>query len=154
MPIYEYRCNSCKKVASIFFRSFSDVTSPACPSCQSADMSKLISRPFIVKSEAERFASMDPSRALGKLDNPYDPGAVERWAKERGRELGDELGADFREMAEQMSSEDRPPELYDPGYYYQSRLNSMRMEAEGKVIDEDSGSWVSKDSDPSSNPYS
>ena len=140
MPIYEYRCNSCQKVASIFFRSFSAATDPVCPSCNSADMRKLISRTFIVKSEADRWSSMDVERGLSRLANPHDPGAVARWAEEMGKDLGGDMGQEFRDMAEKVTDEDRPPELYDAGYYYQSRVNQARMEAEGKGSgDEGSG---------------
>ncbi|GEM_PF-503528 len=153
MPIYEYKCNSCGKVSSVFFRSFSDVSEPPCPSCNSADMRKLMSRPFIVKSEAERFAAFDQSKALGRLDSPFDPAAKERWARDVSRSLPGEMGAEFREMAEQMSSEDGPPEMYDPGYYLQSRLNAAQMEAQGMKMDENSGGWVDKSAEPSPDPY-
>ena len=34
MPIYEYRCQDCRRRVSLFFRSFSDIEDePTCPRC-------------------------------------------------------------------------------------------------------------------------
>lgn len=140
MPIYEFKCNSCRKVASIFFRSFSTPVHPQCPSCQSEDMEKLISRPVILKGQLQRLEEFDLGRSLGKLENPYDAGAAARWAEEMGRELGDEMGADLRDMAQQVEGDERPPELYDPGYFVQSRLERRRQELSGESESGDSGS--------------
>ena len=42
MPIYEYRCDSCKERFEEYL-STSDKPSPPCPSCGSADVERLMS---------------------------------------------------------------------------------------------------------------
>jgi len=45
MPLYEYRCNACRRKASVFFRSLSSVEEdPACPTCGVRGMTRLVSR--------------------------------------------------------------------------------------------------------------
>lgn len=44
MPIYEYRCQACRRRVNIFFRSFSAVSEPECPRCGSRDLTRLVSR--------------------------------------------------------------------------------------------------------------
>lgn len=53
----------------------------------------------------------DIERSLSRLDDPYDPRSVARWARQMGGELGDELGEELREMAESVESDQ---DLYDP----------------------------------------
>lgn len=132
MPIYEYRCNSCGKAASLFFRSFSTPIHAVCPSCNSEDMAKLMSRPVVLKSQLQRIEEMDMGRMMGKLDNPYDPAAAARFAEEMGRELGGDIGEELRGMSEQVQGDERPPELYDAGYYVRSRLEQRRQELSGQ----------------------
>ncbi len=111
MPIYEYRCNSCRAVTNVFVRTVSSPVNPVCSRCQGTDMVRLVSRPYVMKSAADRLDEYDVQRSLGRLEDPSDPRAVARWAREVGGELGDELGDELREMAEQVESEQ---DLYDP----------------------------------------
>ena len=51
MPIYEYKCTDCNKVFEMFFKSYSSNKTPECTSCESSQVSKLISSvTFNVKS--------------------------------------------------------------------------------------------------------
>jgi putative FmdB family regulatory protein len=43
MPIYEYRCEDCRKESTVFFPTFSAVTSAVCEHCGSANVRRLIS---------------------------------------------------------------------------------------------------------------
>jgi putative FmdB family regulatory protein len=61
MPIFEYRCTSCGHEFELLVRT--GVT-PACPSCRSADLEKLLSMPAI-KSESTHDLAM---RAAKKRD--------------------------------------------------------------------------------------
>ncbi len=42
MPVYEFRCNQCRRKSSHFFRSFSDTRRPACTNCGSADLVRVM----------------------------------------------------------------------------------------------------------------
>jgi len=107
LPIYEYRCASCRKRVQVFFRSFSAVGSAACPNCQSTELQRVPSRVAQVKSESsyEDFLS-DPSN----IDNvDYDnPQAMAQWARRMGEAAGVEMDGDYEEMLEQMESGEDP----------------------------------------------
>lgn len=105
MPFYEYRCADCGKKETFFFRSFSEVKDPTCPSCGSPEMSRLLSRSTVIKSTSQRAADTDPARYLGDV-NMRDRGSVLRWAHKMADELGDGLGSEFRELAEQAEAGD------------------------------------------------
>ncbi len=99
MPIYEYLCNSCKKRVSLLIRNIKTPPTPVCSRCGSRELTRLLSRFAVVKSEEARFESMaDPSK-FGDLDET-DPKSVARWAKRMGKELGEDLGEGLDEMME------------------------------------------------------
>jgi putative FmdB family regulatory protein len=114
MPVYEYRCGDCRKRASIFFRSFSDVTEPICPHCGSAHLTKLVSRVIAIRSEEERLESLADPSSLAGLDED-DPKAVAAWARKMGSELGEDLGEDFDEMIDAMERGEDPSGMDDLG---------------------------------------
>lgn len=99
MPIYEYHCGGCKKRVSLLVRNINNPPTPVCSRCGSREMTRLLSRFAVVKSEESRFERMaDPSN-FGDLDE-NDPKSVARWAKRMGKELGEDVGEDFDEMME------------------------------------------------------
>ena len=54
MPVYEYRCQKCKRLVTIFRRSFSETPPRCCPYCGGENLTRLISQVAIVKSERDR----------------------------------------------------------------------------------------------------
>ena len=109
MPIYEYRCNSCKKRVSLLIRRITNPPMPVCSHCGSQEMTRLLSRFAVVKSEESRFEKMaDPSN-FGDLDE-NDPKSVARWAKRMGKELGEDAGEGFDEMMEGAMEEEATSE--------------------------------------------
>lgn len=105
MPIYEYRCADCRRRQSIFFRSFAAVEEqPACPSCGSRRLTRLISRTAQVLSEDTRLETLSDDPRLSDVDE-NDPRSVARWARRMGKEIGgDDLGEDFDDMVDEMES--------------------------------------------------
>jgi len=105
MPVYEYRCAGCRKRSSLFFRSFSDVSSPVCPHCGSGQMAKLVSRVATIRSEEDRLEALaDPSSLSGIDEN--DPKSVARWARKLGQQMGEDLGDDWGEMVDRLEAGD------------------------------------------------
>jgi putative FmdB family regulatory protein len=105
MPVYEYRCAACRRRSSHFFRTYAAVAVPACPHCgaQPEQMSKLISRVAVMKSEESRLENLaDPSMFSDVDEN--DPRSVARWARKLGEQLGDDLPEDYGEMVDQIES--------------------------------------------------
>src|SRR5262245_61307439 len=113
MPIYEYRCNACQKLETVFLRSFGEAASPACSRCGSADLRKLVSRFYSPRSEDDRLDALADPGSLGDLDES-DPRSIARWAKRMAAETGEDLGDDFREMVDMLEA-GQMPEDDEPG---------------------------------------
>jgi len=116
MPIYEYRCGACRRRSSLFFQTFSaaERAEPRCEHCGSADVSRLVSRVAILKSEESRLDDMSDDAALSDVDE-NDPRSIARWARRMGEQLGDDVGDDFREMVDQLESGEMPEDMPAPG---------------------------------------
>ncbi|HUZ76674.1 MAG TPA: zinc ribbon domain-containing protein [Chloroflexota bacterium] len=107
MPVYEYRCADCRQRATIFFRSFSEVTAPSCPHCNSTHLEKLVSRVAVLKSEDARLEALSDPSSLAGLDED-DPKAVAAWARRMGSEMGEDMGDDFDEMVDALERGEDP----------------------------------------------
>ena len=99
MPIYEFRCNRCKKEFSQLFLKANDVDLARCSFCKSQDLTRILS-PFAVhQTEASRLADFDTSKPKG--DDFYkDSRNVGLWAKKRMKELGVDLGPKMDQIVE------------------------------------------------------
>ena len=104
MPIYEYRCNTCKKRVSVLTLRVSEEVNPQCDRCGSKDLSRLMSRFATVKSEEARLDALSDPRSLSGLDE-NDPKSMARWMRKMGKELGEEFsGEDFDQVIEEMEA--------------------------------------------------
>ena len=61
MPLYEFECRGCRSQFELLVRPGD---SPACPSCKSADLERVLSL-FAVSSEATRATNLDRARKAG-----------------------------------------------------------------------------------------
>ncbi len=105
MPIYEYSCGGCKKRISLLVRNITNPLKPVCPRCGSRELTRLLSRFAVVKSEESRMEKMADPSTFGDLDE-NDPKSVARWAKRMGKEMGEDIGEDFDEMMEGAMEEE------------------------------------------------
>ncbi len=112
MPLYEYRCNNCRRKTTVFVRGFSSSVAPKCSYCGSEDMARLISKVAILKSEESRLESLAAPSNFGDVDE-NDPRSVARWAKKMGREMGEDLGPDFDEVIDRMEAGETPDDMGD-----------------------------------------
>lgn len=87
MPIYEFRCNECRKRSSLFVRSIGQSFEPACESCGSKNVNRLISSFAVHRTDADRMAGIDTSSEPGS-DYYSDGRNVGLWAKKRLEEMG------------------------------------------------------------------
>jgi putative FmdB family regulatory protein len=110
MPIYEYRCNQCRKKVSILTLRASEKVDERCEHCGSTRLTRLLSRFAMRRSEESRLDSLaDPSNLAGLDEN--DPRSMARWMRKMGHEMGDELGGeDFEEVLDEMESGKMPDE--------------------------------------------
>ncbi len=105
MPIYEYDCQGCRRRVSLLVRSLASTEAPRCPRCDSAELTRLMSRVATPKAEDARLeAAADPSQ-LGDLDE-NDPGSVARFVKRMGAEMGEDLGDDLDAAMDEASGDD------------------------------------------------
>lgn len=122
MPIYEYRCQNCRRKVEVFARDRSQSLSPTCSHCGSDQMSRVFSRFAVRRSKNDKSVYDDilSDRKLtdGLMRN--DPRALAEWSRKMSRaadedatpetdELMDRLdaGEDVSEVLETM----KPPEL-------------------------------------------
>jgi putative FmdB family regulatory protein len=103
MPIYEYRCGSCRRKVSVLTLRVSEPVDAVCEHCGSRDLTRLMSRFATIRSEESRLDDLaDPSSLSGLDEN--DPKSMARWMRKMGRELGEDAGDDFDEMVDEMEA--------------------------------------------------
>jgi putative FmdB family regulatory protein len=108
MPIYEYRCRSCRKKVTVLTLRISEDPAPVCDACGGSDLVRLMSRFAMVRSDDARLDDLGDGAA--DVDE-NDPRSVARWMRSMGKELGDDAGEDFEEMVDELESGDAG----DPG---------------------------------------
>lgn len=112
MPIYEYRCNGCGRRVTLFWRSFSEIgeTPPRCSFCGGEDLTRLVSRVAVVRSEEGRLEDLaDPSSLAGLDEN--DPKSMARWMRKMSQEMGEDLGPEFYEVVDRLEAGQSPEEV-------------------------------------------
>jgi putative FmdB family regulatory protein len=102
MPIYEYRCTACRRKVTVLTMRVSEAVDPVCEHCGSRDLTRLLSRFAMVRSEEARLDDLTSDAALGDVDES-DPKSMARWMKKMGNELGEDLGEDFDSMTDEMA---------------------------------------------------
>lgn len=83
MPIYEYRCNACRRKVSVYLRDFSAVAK--CPSCGSEDLVRLFSSFAVRSSPKDVYQDMRNDRRLVERLLRNDPKAIADWIRKARR---------------------------------------------------------------------
>ncbi|MBM4464567.1 MAG: zinc ribbon domain-containing protein [Chloroflexi bacterium] len=112
LPIYEYRCNECRRRVTLYWRSFSEIeeTLPRCTFCGGEDLTRLVSRVAVLRSEESRLDDLaDPSSLAGLDEN--DPQSMARWMRKMSREMGEDLGPEFDEVVDRLEAGQSPEEI-------------------------------------------
>lgn len=95
MPIYEYRCNACRRRFNVLVGVIAQDDPLQCPHCGSIDVTRLISRFARLRNEDDIMDDMlDPD----KIGDPEDPKTMRRWVKEMGKDLGEDFADEFDEL--------------------------------------------------------
>ena len=111
MPIYEYRCQDCRRRVSLFFRSLSSIPEkPACPRCQGTNLRRLMSRVAVLRSEDSHMEDLTDPSGLGDLDE-NDPKSMARWMRKMSAESGEEMPEEFDEVMGRLESGQSPEEI-------------------------------------------
>ena len=104
MPIYEYLCQTCHNRVSLF-QTYAEygVKPVKCPVCGGKQLSRLIGRVRVAKSDDQRLEAMSDPSAFGNVDE-NDPKSVARAMKKMGREMGEDLPPEFNEITDRLES--------------------------------------------------
>lgn len=108
MPIYEYRCQKCERVSSVFVRSVKAELKPKCEHCGSMRMKRLMSRVQRTKSTQDvidEYGTSAPGQGI------EDPRQIGSWVERRFEEYGMDVPAETREMIDRAREGDLPDEL-------------------------------------------
>jgi putative FmdB family regulatory protein len=112
VPIYEYRCQDCRRRVSIFWRSFSDVDTGAvaCPRCGGVNLTRLVSRVRLAHSEEGRLDDLADPSSFPDLDE-NDPKSLGRWMRKMSSEMGEDLGPEFDEVVGRLEAGEDPESI-------------------------------------------
>ena len=105
MPIYEYRCADCRKKVTVLTLRVSEAVDPTCEHCGGRNLSRLMSRFAMLRSEDDRLDDLSDPSALGGVDE-NDPKSMARWMRKMGQELGEDAGEDFDDMVDELETGD------------------------------------------------
>ncbi len=110
MPIYEFRCDDCRRITNHFARKPDPKATAACEHCGSESTQRLVSsfaRTYSREDILERYG--DPGVDGDKADLK-DPRQIGSWVEKRF----DEYGVDMPESAREMIDAAREGDLPDP----------------------------------------
>ena len=104
MPLYEYRCQECRRRSTVLVRSVTTKSAdPSCEHCGSGSMTRLISRFSFRRSWGD---SLDFSSGEGIPDDVDDPRQMARYMRRMQSELGEGSTPEMDEMLDRMESGD------------------------------------------------
>lgn len=145
MPIYEYKCEDCRRKVSLFFGSFSaaerrmEVGELECPRCGGKALSRLMSRVNTVRADNAEAGDM-PELGGGMFDgmDEDDPRSVARWARRMKDNLGEELdmGPEFDQALARIESGEDPDKVMedmDPEALGGGGMGDAAMDDDGDV---------------------
>ena len=99
MPIYEYRCKTCRKKTTALVLSRERAGEVRCKHCGGADLEKLWSCFASPKSDEARMEAMADESAFAGVDED-DPASVARAMKKMGQAMGEDFGDDIEAAME------------------------------------------------------
>ncbi|MCX8043707.1 MAG: zinc ribbon domain-containing protein [Desulfobacterota bacterium] len=105
MPIYEYRCRTCKKKFDVVVLRASERGSPRCESCGSTDVAKLVSRVrYLAGPRETELADNTERRLLKRFGKNVDEG-MRKQIKELAKTAAKRGKRRFESMMDTGSSE-------------------------------------------------
>ncbi len=105
MPIYEYRCNSCRRVVSAYRRS-SSVPPPPCPHCGNRELKRILSTFSLQKTYRDVYEDILSDRELTEGMMRDDPRAIAEWNKRMTG--GEKSPPEYEEITERMEAGEWP----------------------------------------------
>lgn len=108
MPTYEFRCQGCNNKVGIQM-SYAEYGKKAvkCPVCGGKQLTRVIGRVRIAKSEERRLDDMADPSFFGDVDE-NDPKSLARAMKKMGQSVGEDLPPEFSEITDRLESGESP----------------------------------------------
>ena len=78
-----------------------DAKPPACPSCKSTGLTKLMSRVSALRSEDDLLDDLADVDRVGDLE---DPKRLKKWVREMGKTMDEDMGDELEEMLEEEAA--------------------------------------------------
>ena len=113
MPIYEFICQDCSKLTSVFVRTVNSDVNATCEKCGSANLKRAMSRVAIGRTEQqimEQYGTPEPGAGP---DAYKDPRQIGRWVEKRFDEMGMELPSEARTMIDAAREGEFPAPVKD-----------------------------------------
>ena len=115
MPIYEYRCHSCRRRVDIFVQGFSPPVDPSCTRCGSKEISRIYSAFAVRKSKQDR-SVYDDILSDGKLTRGLmhqDPRALAEWTRRMSRAADEDVTPESQEIMDRLDRGEDISEMVD-----------------------------------------
>jgi putative FmdB family regulatory protein len=110
MPVYEYRCNSCRRRVAVFVKGFSQTPEAVCSSCGSRDLTRLFSTFAHLRTDQDVYEGILGDTTLVNRMMANDPSALVEWSR---RLEGSDVGKDseYSEAMERLEKGERPESI-------------------------------------------
>ena len=111
MPTYDFICNSCQQRFDVFL-TYAEYGQKevSCVHCNSRDVRRRMTKVRIAKTEEGRLESMaNDFTGFEGMEN--DPAAFGKMMKKMGREMGEDLPAEFDEVVDRLEAGQSPEEI-------------------------------------------
>ncbi len=105
MPIYEYWCDSCRRVVSSYQRS-SAAPPPPCPRCSNSELKRIFSTFSVQKTYRDVYEDILSDRELTQGMMRDDPRAMAEW--NRRMSGGEKPTPEYEEITERMEAGEWP----------------------------------------------
>lgn len=111
MPLYEYRCQDCRKKYEVRLTySEYDSYAPVCPQCNSANAQRIIRRIRVTSNDLSRLSEMADPANLDALED--DPRKLGRMMREMRDQVGaDDLPGEFDEVVDRLEKGQSPEDI-------------------------------------------
>jgi putative FmdB family regulatory protein len=147
MPIYEYRCQTCGRKQSVFWRSLSTVNEASlkCEQCSSRKLSRLMSKVRVVRGSTDgngSTAGADDAmmNEMAGLDE-NDPRALAGFMRKMAQESGEDMGPEFDEVVGRLEKGEDPEKIEQSmgDLFGGDEMGGPGMGSMGGMMDDDYG---------------
>jgi len=101
VPIYEYRCKSCRRKVQVYVKGFSGTPEVTCSFCGGKELDRLFSTFAMVRGDSDIYDDILSDSSLVNRMMANDPKALVEWSRRMGGTEGEDT-PEYQEMIERM----------------------------------------------------